>query len=75
MNPIRCAVCKYWTGNRAEPKQGECRRYPPASAGNVMIKQVTIVNPQGEPRPLPIFALPTTIADHWCGEFSPEIVS
>jgi len=68
---MKCATCKFWTGNRTDPAQGQCRRFPPATAGNVVMQGPgTIANPQGQPTPVPIYTTPTTPGDHWCGEWS-----
>lgn len=67
-----CSTCRAW---KKIQQGGECRRYPPISAGHFMVKAATVANPQGSPQPIPIFCLPQTTEDHWCGEWSPAMVS
>jgi len=70
-----CNRCKFWSGQGENPHEGICHHYPPIAAGNAMMKQVTIGNPNGVVAPVPIFCLPSTAAEHWCGEFIPGVVS
>jgi len=68
---MKCADCKFWTGNRKEPKQGQCRRYPPTPAG--IIPQQSLVG--ARPQIATVFSTPETVADYWCGDFSPEFLN
>lgn len=71
---MTCSTCKFWTGNRTEPQAGQCRRFPPVTAGNALMRMVSVGNPQGQPQPVPIFAVAETAGDFWCGEYASAIV-
>lgn len=64
-----CKTCKWWTGNRADPKEGQCRRYPPAPAG--LVQQQNALTRQVFPGV--IFATPSVTGDHWCGEHATTV--
>lgn len=70
-----CNLCRFWAGTKANDV-ARCHRYPPVAAGNAMLQVAgTIANPKGGVAPVPIFTLPETAGDHWCGEFAPAVVS
>lgn len=56
-----CVTCKFWSGklridNDRPPEYGECRRNPP---------RVDTRTPGNDPNA----QWPTTMPDHWCGEY------
>lgn len=68
---MNCRICKFWTGNRtdAHAERGQCRRFPPQAGGLVPVQtlQGTAAGiTWGTPEPGP---------DHWCGEFTLELLS
>lgn len=77
-----CSNCRFWTGNRTDPKGGQCRRYPPAASGLAprMVGRAVLTavgGPAAQPEMelTPVFSLPSTAGDFWCGDFAPETVS
>jgi hypothetical protein len=83
-----CSHCRFWDGNiyREEfdiPAYGYCKRYPPVPVTQGKIsgipENLDLMEPQRasffldwRTRTMPIFGLPVTEINDFCGEWSPK---
>lgn len=64
-----CSACTYWTGDRKNGGQGECRRFP-VQVGGVVPQQNALT---GQVQPMAMSAWPICASTAWCGEFQSEM--